>query len=97
MFTNQHEEHLAHSAPCASRWDGFDRGDTGHDAGTCDVGQRVIGRQTNEAGQRVTITESWCDLNSVFEVTVDGGCVHSTEYRTQAITVARWWMAGCPA
>lgn len=21
------QEHIAHSAPCASRWDGFDRGD----------------------------------------------------------------------
>ena len=28
MPTDQHEEHLAHSAPCASRWDGFDRGDS---------------------------------------------------------------------
>jgi hypothetical protein len=24
---NQYEEHLSHSAPCNSRWDGFDRGD----------------------------------------------------------------------
>ena len=31
MFTNQYEEHLAHSAPCSSRWDGFDRGDTDWD------------------------------------------------------------------
>lgn len=29
MSTNQYEEHLAHSEPCASRWDGFDRGDLG--------------------------------------------------------------------
>ncbi len=27
MFTDQYEEHLAHSTPCNSRWDGFDRGD----------------------------------------------------------------------
>lgn len=27
MWLNQYEEHLAHSAPCNSRWDGFDRGD----------------------------------------------------------------------
>lgn len=31
MFTNQYEEHLAHSAPCASRWDGLDRGDADWD------------------------------------------------------------------
>ena len=31
MFANQYEEHLAHSAPCSSRWDGFDRGDTDWD------------------------------------------------------------------
>ena len=31
MHANQYEEHLAHSAPCASRWDGFDRGDAGWD------------------------------------------------------------------
>jgi hypothetical protein len=27
VYTDQYEEHLAHSTPCASRWDGFDRGD----------------------------------------------------------------------
>ena len=31
MYANQYEEHLAHSAPCASRWDGFDRGDADWD------------------------------------------------------------------
>lgn len=30
MF-DKHQEHLDHSAHCSSRWDGFDRGDTGHD------------------------------------------------------------------
>lgn len=29
MFTDQYEEHLAHSTPCSSRWAGFDRGDRG--------------------------------------------------------------------
>lgn len=29
MPVDQYEEHLAHSAPCNSRWDGFDRGDVG--------------------------------------------------------------------
>jgi hypothetical protein len=28
MYIDKYEEHLADSAPCASRWDGFDRGDT---------------------------------------------------------------------
>ena len=28
MFDDQYQEHLSQSAPCASRWDGFDRGDT---------------------------------------------------------------------
>lgn len=27
MYESQYEEHLAHSATCSSRWDGFDRGD----------------------------------------------------------------------
>ena len=44
MFNSQHEEHLAHSAPCASRFDGFDRGDS------CDYdeeGNRIVyGRPT---------------------------------------------------
>jgi hypothetical protein len=31
MSTDRYEEHLAHSAPCASRWDGFDRGDADWD------------------------------------------------------------------
>lgn len=31
MHATQYEEHLAHSAPCASRWDGFDRGDADWD------------------------------------------------------------------
>ena len=31
MYTDQYEEHLAHSAPCASRWDRFDRGDVDWD------------------------------------------------------------------
>lgn len=30
MF-NTLQEHLDHSAPCVSRWDGFDRGDIDHE------------------------------------------------------------------
>jgi hypothetical protein len=31
MYANQYEEHLSHSVHCASRWDGFDRGDADWD------------------------------------------------------------------
>jgi hypothetical protein len=98
MNLSHYEEHIAHSAPCNSRWDGFDRGDLGRTSvDACDIGQRVIGRMTSEGGYRVVVTEFWCDMDSVFEVHVDGKRVHSTDDRAQAITVARWWMAGCPA
>ena len=32
MFADPYQEHLAHSAPCSSRFDGFDRGDQGDEA-----------------------------------------------------------------
>lgn len=91
----QYEEHLRDSAPCSSRWDGFDRGDLMPEA-PADQGQRVIGRMTSGGGYSVTITEFWCDDDAVFEVAIDGERVHSTEDRANAITVARWWMSGCP-
>jgi len=93
MFSNQYEEHLA-SQPDNSRWDGFDRGDS--ESGP-DQGSRVIGRMTSGGGYRVSIIESWCDDYTDYEVHVDGRRVHLTEDRAQAVTVARWWMAGCPA
>lgn len=99
MYASQYEEHLAHSAPCASRWDGFDRGDL--DVATHhDQGQRVIGRMTNGAGQRVVIVELWFDGDMAYEVQIDGAIVYSDFLdgdRARAITVARWWMSGCPA
>lgn len=97
MFNSHYEEHLAHSAPCASRWDGFDRGDTGRDVDHCDQGQRVIGRMTSGGGYRVEIIETWCDDLLDYEVRIDGKCVHTAEDRAQAVAVARWWMDGCPA
>lgn len=101
MFANQYEEHLAHSAPCSSRWDGFDRGDTGRDpAEDIDQGERVIGRLTNGAGQRVVVRELWCEDLRGYEVLVDGDCVYSDWQdadRARALTVGRWWLAGCPA
>ena len=97
MFTNQYEEHLA-SQPDNSRWDGFDRGDVGAVDYPADQGERIIGRMTNEAGQRVVIVEQYCDDLRNYQVFVSGDCVFdNSEDRARAITVARWWMAGCPA
>ncbi len=93
MFSNQYEEHLAHSAPCSSRWDGFDRGDTVFGP---DMGHRTIGRMTSGGGYRVEIVEYWCDDMRHYEVTIDGRRVHSADTREEAVTVARWWMDGCP-
>jgi hypothetical protein len=94
MFSNQLEEHLAHSAPCSSRWDGFDRGDD------CQQerhqGSKVIGRMTSGGGYRVEIVELYDEDYSYFEVNVDGKRVHWADDRAQAVTVARWWMDGCP-
>lgn len=96
MFANQYEEHLA-SQPDNSRWDGFDRGDA-FDNDAADQGERIIGRMTNEAGQRVVIVEQYCDDLRNYQVFVDGDCVFdNSEDRSRAITVARWWMNGCPA
>jgi len=93
MFATKYEEHLAHSAPCSSRWDGFDRGD---DCQEKDQGSRVIGRMTSGGGYRVEITELWDGDWSGYEVHVDGKRVLFSSYKDEAITVARWWMAGCP-
>lgn len=93
MFTNQYEEHLA-SQPDNSRWDGFDRGVDF----PVDQGEQVIGRMTNEAGQRVVIVEQYCDDLYNYQVWVSGNCVFDNgENKERAIKVARWWMAGCPA
>ncbi len=96
MF-DKHAEHLRDSAPCNSRWYGYCRGDAG-DTGP-DMGQRVVGRMTNEAGQRVEIIEFWHDSDTYYEVRIDARCVFSDPDadRARAITVARWWMDGCPA
>lgn len=97
MFTNQYEEHIAHSAPCASRWDGFDRGTTWDDEPF--VTERVIGRMTNEAGQRVAINEAVFNdgSDSHYTVLVNGREVFAESDKARAIRVARWWMDGCPA
>lgn len=95
MFSSQYEEHLAHSAPCSSRWDGFDRGDIGNHEER-DQGSRVIGRMSSSRG-RVEVVELWSDDLTQYEVTVDGNRVHSTDDRAQALTVGRWWVNGCPS
>ena len=94
MYSSQYEEHLAHSAPCASRWDGFDRGDLVNDER--DQGSRVIGRMDSSRG-RVVVTELWSDDWTGYEVAVDGRRVHSADDRAEALAVARWWVKGCPA
>lgn len=92
MFANEYEEHLA-SQPDESRWDGFDRG-TFEEI----YGETIIGRMTNNAGQRVVIVEECADVDVFHRVEVDGSVVFFEEdARARAITVARWWMAGCPA
>jgi len=99
MFANQYEEHLAHSAPCSSQWDGFDRGDSERDVDFVEIITTIIGRMTNNAGQRVVIEEVTFGPSEVYHtVLVNGAKVFwELNSRQQAITVARWWMAGCPA
>ena len=90
MFTNQCEEHLRDSAPDNSRWDGFDRGDTG----IARTRRTCIGRLTGSRGQRVAvwqeITEdgwgdSWCE----YVVTVDGQRVAGRDHREDALRLGR--------
>ena len=90
---DQYQEHLQHSQPDNSRWDGFCRGDTDP---TMDSGSKVIGRMTSGGGYKVEIVECWSGHYAGFEVLVDGNRVHSTENRANAIVVARWWLNGCP-
>jgi hypothetical protein len=95
MF-DTYQEHLNHSAPCNSRFDGFDRGDIGQEEDR-DQGTKCIGRMTSGGGYRVEIFHLWSDGDDFFEVYVDKKRVHFTEERDNAIVVARWWMKGCPA
>ncbi len=90
---NQYQEHLQHSQPDNSRWDGFDRGDTDC---TIDSGSKVIGRMTSGGGYKVEIIHSWSGYMDDFSVFVNGKAVHHTDDRAKAVVVARWWMNGCP-
>ena len=98
MYANQYEEHQAHSAPCASRWDGFDRG-TDWAAEDNEIAQRVIGRMTSESGHRVeVIIYEGGSADGYAEVRVNGKEVFGEfEGLQRALTVGRWWLNGCSA
>jgi hypothetical protein len=53
---------------------------------------------TSAAGQRVSIYEINWGIDYEYSVYVDGARVFcELDCRPQAIQVARWWLAGCPA
>ena len=95
MHANQHEEHLAHSAPCSSRWDGFDRGDD-NNAEDKDQGTRVIGRMNSNRG-KVVVLELWDGDWTGYELRIGGVLVFSTGDRNQALVAGRWWVKNFPA
>lgn len=76
----QWEEHLAHSWPCSSRFDGWDRGDRAD--------------EERDQGCRVEITEWWSGYDSAYTVSVDGVVVHDTEDQADAIGGARRRLQG---
>lgn len=89
MFSNQYEEHLAHSMDDGSQWDGFDRGDTDQ---TSDSGREVTGRMRGKHGP-VKIIENWhSDFGSVFEVWVNDRLIVESFDRHDAIETARSWL-----
>lgn len=76
------------------RFDGFRDDDTADQFAT---GEIVIGRMTNFAGQLVEIVDAFNYDDSVYYVRLDGKRVTECfEDRSRAVTVARWWMSGCP-
>ena len=91
---NKYDEHMQDSAPDASRFDGFCRGDIGRDVS--DTGERIIGNMPSDIG-RIRIIEAWDGDLSFYTVTVAGSRVHMTDSREQAVTIARWWLSGCPS
>lgn len=99
MYANQYEEHMTHSAPCASRWDGFDRG-TNFDAP--DITETIVGRMTNGAGQRVMLKVTEFEFDAESAVYVDGARVYcdlfdtAAQAKAKAIVIGHWWMDGCP-
>lgn len=90
----QYEEHIRDSAPCTSRFDGFDRGDLGYEDVLVDEGSRVVGRLTARQGYKVEIIELWSGAFSAHQVVVAGAVVHTADDFTEALIVARRWLAG---
>jgi hypothetical protein len=86
---NQYDEHIRDSAPCTSRFDGFDCGDLG----VSDQGTRVVGRMTATQGYKVEIVECWNDYDCIFQVLVAGMLVQTAEDYPEAVIVARRWLS----
>ena len=88
---NQYNEHMAHSAPCTSRFDGFDCGDLGREVS--DQGTRVVGRMTATQGYKVEIIECWNGDFSMHQILVAGMVVQTAEDYPEAVIVARRWLS----
>jgi hypothetical protein len=87
---NQYDEHIRDSAPCTSRFDGFDCGDLE----VSDQGTRVVGRMTATQGYKVEIVECWSDYDSIYQILVAGMVVQTAEDYPEAVIVARRWLTG---
>ena len=93
MNANQYEEHLAHSAPCSSRWDGFCRGDVFE----TESGTTVVGRMRSPVFGKVEIVCFWQDYDESFAVLVNGKQVSPLfDTKAEAAEVGHWWLKGCP-
>ena len=69
MFDLNYEEHLAHSAPCASRWDGYDRGDLGREN---EQENLTIKRTVSASAAGIYLFREDCDDICLWTVEVDG-------------------------
>jgi len=87
----QYDEHIRDSAPCSSRWDGYDRGDLGREIS--DQGTRVVGRMTATQGYKVEIVECWNDYDCIYQILVAGMLVQTAEDYPEAVIVARRWLS----
>ena len=90
---NQYDEHIRDSAPCNSRFDGFDCGDLGREE-ILDQGTRVVGRMTASQGYKVEIIELWSGDFSAHQVVVAGTLVYTADDLPEAVIVARRWLTG---
>ena len=85
-------EHIRDSAPCTSRFDGFDCGDLGREE-NLDQGARVVGRMTPSQGYKVEIIELWSGDFSAHQVVVAGTLVYTADDLPEAVIVARRWLS----